>query len=887
MKVGQPFTSFRREVEKRLRDILDGEERLLNSASTLKIDLHCHDHFSDHSVEVIPGLLKAVDSYTPTEELLRCQKENGMDAFVITNQSQGRSCFDLREKGMDVLTGACFLVNDPVTGFDAQVLVYGFSPIEEILLNKKCRDLSAFVDYTREHDLPTVLAHPLKIADADRQPPPLFFDRLALHFDLFEVMNGNTDLYHSLMTAEWVKSLTPDKIRHLSEKTGIRPDRFARRPFEKKMVGGSDDRVGLLSGSTYTLVDSPEPVSGKEGKKSERILAGLRQGRVAPGGFFERELLHPVSLLVYFLDIAIDLKEPGLTRIFFGQGTRQEKTLAFLIWNLIFEAQSFPFGRSILKVLRKAFSGKRPGLLLRAFLPAPFRGFLEEIDALARARLKPERLFRESLLELFPRLSEKASGLIKKDLEKIFKEVSDTDFSLSENRTFSFMDLPAALRSLGSTKGMGQLKTIFQTLGKAGGAFKEIRLPVGVSALLAGASFASASLLSRLRPFEESFAVENAFTARPKQLLWITDTFHDQNGVSRFLSSFHQEAVHKNLPVDFLIASNQMKSGPHLLALKPFLEFTLEKYHDQPIRLPDLLEVHRLFSEGAYDRLLLSTEGPLGMAALFFKYAFHLPISFYMHTDWLDFARKTLHFDEASLEKLERMLRAGYGLFDRVFVLNREHEAWLRGSTMELPAQKVSLTAHWADDFFVPREDERVKRFGVAKEDPVFLYAGRISREKGVFEIPELMKAVKAVSPKAKMIFAGKGPAMEELKELLPDALFLGWVDARELPAIYSSADLLLMPSQFDTFGCVILEALATGLPVLAYESKGPADIIESGKSGYLAADANEMKNQAVRWAGDIQKLRTLRENALERSRAYAPDKIIARLLRDVNLSPF
>lgn len=883
MAENRPHTDFRRKVETRLREILDGEKQSFGSGNVLKIDLHTHDECSGRSPESIPALLNAASSYTPTDELLRCLKENGMDAFAITNGESGRSAFQLLEKGIDVVVGAGFRAHDKATGFDAQVLVYGFTPHEETILQKKSRDLLALVEYTRERNLPTVLAHPLKVLYSNAEPPAEFFERLALLFDNFEVLNGNTDLYHSLLTAEWVKSLTREKLESLEKKTGLKTDRFTRRPYEKKMVGGSDDRVALLAGCTHTLCRIPNGIPPDK-KKSDLVLEAMREGRLRPEGFFEREILHPVSLLTYFLDLSIHLREPGLSRILFGHGTGRDKTLAFAAWNLAFEAQSFPFGKSILRVLRKAFLGKRPGLLLRAFLPAPFRGFLEELDHLARSRLARPETFHKSLGEFFPRLAARSHGLIKKDLEKILKEMTDAEGPPTENGFFSFMELPSALRSLTSQNGFSTLKKIFQGLGRAGGSFKEIRLPVAVSALMAGASFVSSSILTRFRNFETRFAKTEGLTTRPERLLWITDTFHDSNGVSRFLSSFHHEAVKRDLPVDFLITSSQRTNEPHLHVLPPFLEFTLEKYHDQPIRLPDLTELHRFYAEGGYDRLLLSTEGPLGAASLFFRYAVHLPISFYMHTDWLDFARKTLHFDEGRLEKLEQFFRAGYGLFDRVFVLNQEHERWLEGPTMEIPRQKVSLTAHWADDFFVPLADERQKRFGVSKDDPVFLYAGRISKEKGVLEIPEIIRAVKTVAPGVKMVFAGKGPAVDELKSLLPDAIFLGWVDARELPAIYSSADLLLMPSQFDTFGCVILEALATGLPVLAYESKGPADILETDKSGFLASDAADLKRLAVSCASDLAKLRSLRKGALERSKAYTAERIIGSLLEDVKL---
>jgi glycosyltransferase involved in cell wall biosynthesis len=383
------------------------------------------------------------------------------------------------------------------------------------------------------------------------------------------------------------------------------------------------------------------------------------------------------------------------------------------------------------------------------------------------------------------------------------------------------------------------------------------------------------------RAFAHAWALE----LPPSRILWLTDTFHDHNGVSRFLTSLHREAVARGLPIDFLICSSTRDAEPQLKVLRPYCEFRLEKYQDQLVRLPSLLEAHRIFAEGGYDRVVSSTEFPMGLVALYFKYAFHVPAWLYMHTDWLDFARKTLKLGPELMDRGERFFRFLYHRFDHIFVLNREHEAWLRGPAMGLAPARVHRTAHWADGFFTPQADRRRELLGVEDQERVLLFAGRISDEKGVFDLPEVWAAARARHPGTRLVFAGTGPALDRMKIACPDAIWLGWVDPLKLPEIYSSADLLLMPSRFDTFGCVVLEALSCGLPVIAYDSKGPGDIIEHGQSGWLVSNREEMTRACLDYLGDASLAAAMKARAVERSRAYTAEKIIGGLMGDLGSS--
>jgi glycosyltransferase involved in cell wall biosynthesis len=259
-----------------------------------------------------------------------------------------------------------------------------------------------------------------------------------------------------------------------------------------------------------------------------------------------------------------------------------------------------------------------------------------------------------------------------------------------------------------------------------------------------------------------------------------------------------------------------------------------------------------------------------------------VPAHFYVHTDWMMFADRVLHFDEQNKSRLRRILRAFYRGFDGLFVLNNDQRRWLTGKDMGFDPKKVFLTAHWADEGFEPKNTDKKNIFGVENDEPVLLFAGRLSDEKGVMEIPPIMEKVRARFPSAKAAFAGMGPKEQELRKLMPDAVFLGWVDHDKLPEIYSAADMLILPSRFDTFGCVVLEALSCGIPVAAYNTKGPKDIIIDGVNGYLSRNVNDMASRIIEYLGDGKLRRSFKKHSLKRAHEYDVEIILKRFLRDL-----
>lgn len=132
-------------------------------------------------------------------------------------------------------------------------------------------------------------------------------------------------------------------------------------------------------------------------------------------------------------------------------------------------------------------------------------------------------------------------------------------------------------------------------------------------------------------------------------------------------------------------------------------------------------------------------------------------------------------------------------------------------------------------------------------------------------------------------MIAGAGPSEAELRTALPDACFVGWVDRQRLAELYLGLDLFVFPSRFDTFGNV-LEALVYGMPAVAYRCKGPKDILEDGRSGYLVDSVEAMGDRIAAHFRDPGMRQSMRREAVARAALYQAEPILTRFLEDLGL---
>jgi glycosyltransferase involved in cell wall biosynthesis/predicted metal-dependent phosphoesterase TrpH len=242
--------------------------------------------------------------------------------------------------------------------------------------------------------------------------------------------------------------------------------------------------------------------------------------------------------------------------------------------------------------------------------------------------------------------------------------------------------------------------------------------------------------------------------------------------------------------------------------------------------LPDLVEV---LAEGAYDLVHVTAPGPAGIAATLLGRVTGVPQLASYHTELAAYAGM-----RSGDDGLEALARIGLGAFYGTprIVLSPS------------PSADASLVGLGTEQARIRRWERGVDltRFDPAKADPsaypgeikVF-YSGRLTREKGVELLAETFLRAHRADPRLHLLLAGGGPEEDWLAARLGEhATFLGWLGGEDLARAYASADIFLFASSTDTYGQVIIEAAASGLPVVAVGEGGPAALIENRHTGLL-----------------------------------------------------
>lgn len=845
----------------------------------LKVDLHCHDLNSDTPDELWGRLLKLPESWLATEELAGKLRRSGCDLITVTNHNNARSCWDLKKTRDDVLVGAEFTCYFETFDIHFHVLCYGFSREQELELKLLRENVHDFLEYCANEGIVTVLPHPLYLY---KNVDPRIYDWFLLMFQRFEIVNGQRDAWQTALTLSWVRSASPEKMRGLAREYGVDPSVYGVDPDAPKAItGGSDDHLGIFAGESGTFLHVPNLRARLQHEEvADLALEALRENRTIPFGTITQNQKLTIQILDYICQIAIEIEDPGLLRLVLHRGTALDKLACFGIGNLMLTINRNRGARYLFSMIHDALHGKKPNPVLVWMVPKRYRFALKMLDDIAGSKHRSQSEFLDTVEHCIYEAIRQFGEMISTELGSRLDQLKKLDIRAllepSENDAF---ETPLAVLDWIQATGSGGTSALARSL-------KTVQVPLLVNAALISAHIIGTRSLFSRRPFLNDFAESHRSSEHPKRALYLTDTLLDKNGVSTSLSGKLSQFAEWEAEVDFLICHEEASSRSHLHVVKPLMTFDAPGYEHQPIRVPDFMEITKIFYEGGYDRIVCSTEGPMALVALILKYQFKVPAFFFMHTDWMDFVRHNTPLDRQQQDRVRRLMRGLYQQFDGVFTLNREHRDWLMGPDIGLTEDKVFLTAHHAQPAInqapiVPRS----QLFPEVDEDtPILFIACRMSREKGVFDLPLIVRMIREQLPLTRIVLAGTGPDLDELKQALPEAKFLGWVDKVQLASLYKSLDLFLFPSRFDTFGNVILEAFAHGMPVVAMRNKGPADIVQDEVNGLLVDTAEEMAAGAVRILRDREFRKSLSEGAIARVSDFKPKPILSKFLDQIGI---
>jgi len=304
-------------------------------------------------------------------------------------------------------------------------------------------------------------------------------------------------------------------------------------------------------------------------------------------------------------------------------------------------------------------------------------------------------------------------------------------------------------------------------------------------------------------------------------------------------------------------------------------ELDVPFYPGLRIGVPSLPAAVETLADGGYETIHVCSPGPAGIAGALVARALGLPLVGSYHTELTAYAG--LRSGEQRLARTMAMaVSAFYGACDLVLSPSAASDEAL--ARIGMPAERV---LRWDRGVDTARFGPSLRSASLLGEQAInVMYSGRITREKGAELLVEAFLLARASEPRLQLVLAGGGPEQERVRERLGSAAtFLGWLQGDDLARAYASADVFLFPSATDTFGQVILEAQASGLPVLAVARGGPLSLIEDRVSGLLCEpDAEQLGAALLELAGSPLLRRRLAATALAGVRARTWERTLERL---------
>lgn len=338
------------------------------------------------------------------------------------------------------------------------------------------------------------------------------------------------------------------------------------------------------------------------------------------------------------------------------------------------------------------------------------------------------------------------------------------------------------------------------------------------------------------------FTCQTLPSLRPQlRIAMVTETYPPEvNGVAMTLGRLVEGLQMRNHQVQLIRPRQHAGDQPRPTAtLSEHLHrgIALPHYESLKMGLPAKAALTRLWTRQRPDVVQIATEGPLGWSALAAANKLRLPVASDFHTNFHSYSN---HY--------------GFGLLRRAIVayLRKFHN---KAAVTLVPTEGIrrELLAHGYENieiigrgvdtrlFHPARRDAALRaRWGVNDDETVVLYVGRLAAEKNLALVFDAFDAMRETHPAARLVLVGEGPERAGWQTKRPDAIFCGTRVGEALAAHYASSDVFLFPSLTETWGNVTVEAMASGLAVVAYDCAAAEEIIRHGETGLKAPPEDE-----------------------------------------------
>src|SRR5881398_2845910 len=746
-----------------------------------KCDLHIHSRYSARSEEWLFRRFDFPDSYSDPKELHRQLLERGMNYVTITDHDTIDGC-------LQIIDLPHTFISEQVTTYFPQdpcklhILVWGISQEQHGKIEGVRDNIFELQHYLQIAQIAHAVAHPLYSVNGQLDASHL--ERLILLFKHFEGINGLRDALLSDLAQILFKQLTSDKIDAYANRHNLAPTHAE--PWKKIFIGGSDDHGGQFAASAFT--ETPDAES------AAKFLEYVRSGDCSARGHGGT----PLALSHGFYNTVACFIEDH-----FHEKLGPSAALLEKMFSRFMEGRD-PTEFTLAEKASLAGQAVLSGKIFDLFKPANVSLWKELSGYFARPEVKAK------LAERLDAVSEPQ--------RRTFLMAN----MVAEQLTFRFFQ--KFVQQIGS----GNMVESMQAISAI------VPILVILTPYIYG-FHSQAPSRKWLQAIFKELTGEIPVALQNRKRAWFTDTLEDVNGVATTIRKMTAAgAAAGNQLIVVTSRSDQRIDDIPIKNFLPIGEFELPEYELQKLSFPPILQMLDYIQRERFSEVIISTPGPIGLTALLAAKMLNLQTSGIYHTDFPQYIR--ILTEDSFLESMAwRYMHWFYGQLDTVFINSEEYrQSWIKHG---LDPSKLKIFPRGLDtELFHParREPAFFERFGACNGEVRLLYVGRISREKDLDLLAAAYRQLRDEGLPVQLFIVGHGPCSEAFAKSLPEAFFTGYLRGNELAAAYASADIFVFPSTTDTFGNVIIEAQASGVPVVVSDSGGPKELVEDHTNGLV-----------------------------------------------------
>ncbi len=787
------------------------------------MDVHVHSKHSRGSSQWLLHKLNCPESFSEPKCIYDRARKKGMDLVTITDHNSLAGSLDIAHLENTFLSEEITALF-PTDGCKIHILALDISEEQHREIQKLRGNIYELTGYLQEEGIFHAAAHPLY--DINHLLTWQHVEQLLLLFQNFEI-NGARESSQNTVLQTILNELDPALMERLANKHDLAPHHPE--PCKKNLIAGSDDHSSLNIARLSTIVP--------EAENKEQFLRGIRAGRTRVAGTSANPWTMAHNL--YGIGYQFYRDKLGLHKVM-----DKDPFTRYVDAVLTGVASN---GVSLRNRLVSRFCGRR---VLRRVLGGNGDGWMENAFFEARGKVVRDR-------------EQKKRTAHRPDSSEVEGEWFDLVREVSERVGTRFAD--SVVGDLSEARFTG----IFQSLGSAGTVYTLL-----APYFLAYSMFSKDREFGRfcLRRFREMKSGERQPSSA--KLAVFTDTFSETNGISSTLRQQLRAARAGDMPYYVLTCGQGTEPEEEGEIRFPSQgAFQLPEYPEQELHYPPFFRILDYCYRQGITHILASTPGPMGLTALGVARVLQLPVQATYHTALPEYVRERTR-DRDMEELMWKYILSYYKQMDTVFVPSSPIARQLiqRG----LDKDRVRTIPHGTDTkTFHPckRNGFWAKYFDNRPEVCKLLYVGRVAREKDLHVLAAAYKECLRHRESLKLIVVGSGPYLAQMRDDLSDGdvCFTGELRGEDLAQAYASSDIFVFPSATDTFGNAVLEAQASGLPVIVSDEGGARETMRENRTGLVfpARQPEGLASSILALAGRSG----LRHRMGQRARAFSRNK--------------